>query len=359
MWDLAVREDDYQAATSMVQRMKEKAPLSMRVLLTFASGDTAKRAAIVEQARVSDSRQSQIGGRYVATFLEEFAAAESLFRLDLAERRRAPIRVNAQIFLAWLEVARGRWGAARTAFSDAETMPEGQSTLNQRAIAASLPFLNTPRADLEAIRAELATSNPDASTTDPGASLSVRLQPHLRLYLLGLLSSRLGDFLSAATFVSEMERTSVPAEARDVVRGMAATVRADVATQGGAPAGTLDITPGSIPLELVSVPLFANVREFTLEHARFVRVIQLAANGDFTSALQAMETGFQGSPGEFVFLAPLHEQRARIQEQLGDRQKAIEHYRRFIQLWGDADRAVQPRVEAARAAIARLERSGN
>src|SRR5688572_3752562 len=175
MWDLAVREDDYQAATSMVQRMKEKAPLSMRVLLTFASGDTAKRAAIVEQARVSDSRQSQIGGRYVATFLEEFAAAESLFRLDLAERRRAPIRVNAQIFLAWLEVARGRWSAARKAFAEAEAMPEGVSTLYQRAISASLPFLNTPRADLEAIRAELAGTNPGAESSDPGAPLSVRL----------------------------------------------------------------------------------------------------------------------------------------------------------------------------------------
>lgn len=358
MWDLAVREDDYRAAASMVQRMKEKAPLSMRVLLTFASGDTAKRAAIVEQARVSDSRQSQIGGRYVATFLEEFAAAESLFRLDLAERRRAPIRVNAQIFLAWLEVARGRWSAARTAFADAEAMPEGVSTLYQRAIAASLPFLSTPRPDLEAIRVELAASNPGATTTDPGATLAVRLQPHLRLYLLALLSSRLDDFAGAATFVREMERTPVPAEARDVVRGMAATVRADVATQGGPPAGTLDIAPGSIPLELVSVPLFATVREFTLEHSRYVRMIQLVANGNFTSALQAMETGFQGSPGEFVFLAPLHEYRARIHEQLGDRQKAIEHCRRFIQLWGNADPALQPQVEAARAAITRLERSG-
>ena len=119
MWDLAVREDDYRGAEEMVQRMS-RPPLSMRVLLTFASGDAAKRASIVEEARGFDSFQSQIGGRYVATFLEDFAAAESLARLDLAERRRAPIRVNAQIFIAWLEVARGRWSAARTAWgSDA------------------------------------------------------------------------------------------------------------------------------------------------------------------------------------------------------------------------------------------------
>src|SRR5688572_11502008 len=235
MWDLAVREDDYQGAAAMVQRMS-RPPLSMRVLLTFASRDTAKRASIVEEARTFDSFQSQIGGRYVATFLEDFAAAESLARLDLAERRRAPIRVNAQIFIAWLEVARGRWSAARTAFADAEAMPEGVSTLYQRAIAASLPFLNTPRADMEAIRAELAGTNPGAESSDPGSPLSVRLQPHLRLYLLALLSSGIGDFTAAARFVSEMERLPVPGEARDVVRGMALTVRADAATRGGAPA---------------------------------------------------------------------------------------------------------------------------
>jgi hypothetical protein len=111
--------------------------------------------------------------------------------------------------------------------------------------------------------------------------------------------------------------------------------------------------------ELVSVPLFANVREFTLEHARFLRVIQLVANSDFRSALLAMDTGFQGSPEEFVFLAPIHEQRAHIHEQLGDRRKAIESYRRFVRLWGDADPALQARVEAARAAIRRLEQSGD
>jgi tetratricopeptide (TPR) repeat protein len=357
MWDLAVREDDYRGAEEMVRRMKAP-PLSMRVLLTYAAGDTAKRAAILEESRLSDSRQSQIGGRFVATFLQDFAAAESLARLDLADRRRAPIRVSAQIFLAWLEVARGRWGAATTAFADAETMPEGQSTLTQRAIAASLPFLNTPRADLEAIRTELGGMHPGAESSDAGAPLSVRLQPHLRLYLLALLSSRLGDQAAANRFVAELERTAAPAEARDVVRGLAATVRADLSIQGGAPASTLGIEPGAIPLELVSVPLFANVREYTLEHARFVRMIQLVANGDFPAALQAMDNGFQGSPEEFVFLAPIHEQRAHIQEQLGDRQKAIESYRRFIALWGNADPALQPRVEAARAAIKRLEGSG-
>ena len=352
MWDLAVREDDYAAAASMVSRMKSPPP-SMEILLTFARGDSAARTAIVERARGLDSRQSQIGARYVATFLRDFAAAESLARLDLQERRSLAIRVGAQTFLAWLEVARGRWKGAKAAFAAAERMDESTPLLTHRATAASLEFLAVPRSDLESIRSELAAWNPAA--VEPNAELSARLQQHLRLYLLGLLSARLGDQPSAARFASEIERTEAPQEARDVVRALAQTVRADVAAQGGRAASTRPVDQGEIPLELVSVRLFANIREYTLEHARYLRALQLRARGQHSEALRWIETSFQGSPSEIVFLAPMHLLRADIYEQLGDHQKAIEHYRHFVSLWRDCDPALQPRVEQVKAAIARLE----
>ena len=118
MWDLAVREEDYAAVDGMLSRYA-KAPLSMRLLPVFARGDSATRARFVGEATNSDSRQSQISARYVATFLENFAAAESLARLDLAERRRPPIRLGAQLFIAWLELARGRWSVANATFESA------------------------------------------------------------------------------------------------------------------------------------------------------------------------------------------------------------------------------------------------
>jgi hypothetical protein len=99
MWDLAVREEDYSAVDAMLSRFS-RAPLSMRLLPAFARGDSAARLRFIEEATNSDNRQSQIGARYVATFLEDFTTAESIARLDLAERRRPPIRLGAQIFLA-------------------------------------------------------------------------------------------------------------------------------------------------------------------------------------------------------------------------------------------------------------------
>jgi len=355
MWDLAVREDDYAAAASMVSRMKSPPP-SMQILLTFAQGDSAARAAVVERARGLDSHQSQIAARFVATFLRDFAAAESLARLDLQERRSLPIRLRAQTFLAWLELARGHWGASKAAFAAAQRMDETSPLITQRAMAASLPFLAVPRSDLESIRAELAAWNPGAEAAEPNAGLAIRLQPHLRLYLLGLLSARLGDQSGAVRFAAEIERAEVPQEARDVIRGLAQTVRADIAAETGRIAPTGPADQGAIPLELVSVRLFTNAREYTLEHARYLHVLQLRAKAQDNEALRWIETSFQGSPSEMVYLAPMHLLRGEIYERLGERQKALDNYRRFVLLWRDCDAALQPRVAEAERAIARLER---
>lgn len=355
MWDLAVREDDYAAAATMVSRMKAPPP-SMQILLTFAGGDSAARALIVERARGLDSRQSQIAARYVATFLQDFAAAESLARLDLQERRSVQIRAGAQTFLAWLETARGRWTDAKAAFAAAQRIDETSPLLVHRAVAASLPFLMVPRTDLEAIRSELVSWNPVADAADPNAGLSARLQPHLRLYLLALLSARLGDQTAATQLAAELERTAGPQEARDVIRGLAQTIRADVAAQSGRAATTAWPDHGAIPLELVSVRLFTNLREYTLEHARYLYVLQLRTKQQSNDLLRWIETSFQGSPSEIVYLAPMHLLQGEEYERRGELQKALEHYRRFVALWRDCDAALQPRVTEAKAAIARLER---
>jgi tetratricopeptide (TPR) repeat protein len=359
MWDLAVREEDYQAAEAMLARLKQIAPPpSMRILLTYARGDSVARARIFEEARALDSRQSHIGARYVALFLEDFAAAESLARLDLAPRRRPAIRVGAQVTLAWLEVARGRWGAAEAAFAQAERMEEAPFVLIQRAIAATLPFLLVPRSDVDSIRAEVARWNVASEGLEPNAGLAARLRPQLRLYLLGLLSSRLGDRDSALRYAEGIERADGPPEAQAVVRGLAQSVRADVALETGDVAGAaraLEGVTGEVPLELVSVPAFATVREFTQEHARHLRVIVLTAQQEYAEALRWIDASFQRAPSEIAYAAPMHRQRAEIYERLGEREKAADHYRRFVALWRDCDPPLRPQVEEATARLARLE----
>jgi tetratricopeptide (TPR) repeat protein len=356
MWDLAVREEDYQGADSMMRRMTAP-PLSMRILLTFARGDSAARASILKEAVTSDSRQSQIAARYVATFLEDFTTAKSLAELDLAPRRKPPIRANAQLLLAWLEVARGRWTAAKAAFAQAERMEEVPPVLVQRAIAATLPFLAVPPSDLDSLRGEVERWNPGTSESEPAAGMASRLYPQLRLYLLGLLSSRLGDQAGALRMARDIERAEGRDEARAVIRGLALTIRADVALGSGSAERAdqaLEGIQGEVPLELVSAPLYANVREFTQEHARQLRVLVLRTQQKHREALQWIETSFQGAPSEIVYLAPMHLEQAEIYERLGEREKAVEHYRRFVTLWRDCDPALRLVLEGAKSELARM-----
>src|SRR3990172_7666328 len=263
MWDLAVREADYAAAEDMLRRFQapprlQMAPLSMRILQTFARGDSAARARILAEATVADNRQSQIGARFLATYLEDLAAARRVAQLDLAPRRRPAIRAGAQESLAWLELAAGRWSTAAAEFAAAGQMDGAAGVIRvSRALAVTLPFLAVPRADLEAVRADLERWRPESDAPWESPGLPVPLRPHLRLYLLGLLHTRLGDDAAALRSAAALDSLATPPEAGPTVHGLAQTIRADVAWRNRRAEEALDLlTPvrGEIPLELVSVP---------------------------------------------------------------------------------------------------------
>ena len=51
--------------------------------------------------------------------------------------------------------------------------------------------------------------------------------------------------------------------------------------------------------------------------------------------------------GDRFFLGPTYESLGRLYDDRGDWVKAAEYYARFVELWGEADPVLQPRVEAA------------
>ena len=55
-----------------------------------------------------------------------------------------------------------------------------------------------------------------------------------------------------------------------------------------------------------------------------------------------------------VYRAPTYLRRGEIYEQMGDRQRALEHYGHFVVLWKDADPELQPLVNDVRGRMARL-----
>jgi tetratricopeptide (TPR) repeat protein len=58
---------------------------------------------------------------------------------------------------------------------------------------------------------------------------------------------------------------------------------------------------------------------------------------------------------DYMYLADAYKRLGELYEAKGNREKAIEYHRRFIQLWKDADPELRPKVDMARQRLARLE----
>ncbi|MGW8266390.1 MAG: hypothetical protein ACWGSQ_08485, partial [Longimicrobiales bacterium] len=75
----------------------------------------------------------------------------------------------------------------------------------------------------------------------------------------------------------------------------------------------------------------------------------------YRSLASQLETNFTVS---FLERAHAWERVGYLSEEIGDTATALEGYRRFVQMWADADPELQPRVRAARERIAALESAG-
>ena len=88
----------------------------------------------------------------------------------------------------------------------------------------------------------------------------------------------------------------------------------------------------------------------------------LAELGDLRGAIAVYEsietadlTGAAGVPDpRWAMYARSHLARGQMYEELGERAKAEAAYQQFVDLWREADPALQPQVRAAQAGLARL-----
>jgi tetratricopeptide (TPR) repeat protein len=350
MWDLAVREEDYAKADSLFRRKytPDKRPLGHRAILATVRRDSAWRTQLLQEARQETSGYPEATW-WLALYLNDFRAAEEFARAALASSLPRHFRDEVRLTLAWVELAQGRWKTAKSEFALVErSLPLAK---RMRALSATWPFLAVADSELVAIRAELDAWDPHAEAPKPTPGRVSTLQPQLRLYLLGLLSSRLGNQAESLRHAAELEKSDHPPEAAALVRDLARTIRADVEWRQGRPAEALELlkpVKGEVPADLLGDPVFGE------DGARYLRAELLYQLGRDREALEWFSHGFQGRPSELVYQAPGHLRQAEIYERLGDRQQAIDHYSRFIQLWKSCDPEQRPSVERARARLAVL-----
>ncbi len=355
MWDLAVREEDYEAAAAYLRRHHGTPDLRHRLTLAYATADSAAITALLEEARAAENRQLQIASRLVATYLNDMGTAEQLARHVLEWRRGPALRFEGQLTIAWLAAAQGQWERASAALDVAAGMDGAQDVVMHRAFVALLPFLDVPRTDLVAARETVERWSADPA---PGLTrLAAELRPRLRLHLLGLFSSRLGDAAEALRIAARITQSSPSAEMLPVVHAMAATVRADVALRAGRTGDALrelESVTTTVPLELISRPAFALVREHGQEHARYLRAEALTTLGRDGDAIRVWSTAFQNAPHEAAYSPWVSRRLGELYQRSGDRERAARHLARFMHLWEASDARLRPAVDAARAELARL-----
>jgi tetratricopeptide (TPR) repeat protein len=358
MFDLAVREDDWARADSLIRRkFPQRLPFDVRVVFAAVRGDTASLKLLRDEGRETAGQKGRRrdraleAGWLLASYLEDLETAQEFTRFSANPSLPTRIRVPAHLSLAELDVAGGRWTAAKQELAAAARLGQADSALIGRALAASLPFLGVPRDEVRRIRGEVERWSPGHDASKPLPESIRPLAPHLRLYLLGLLSSRLGDAAEALRLASALETLPASPESRGVVRSLARTIRADIAAESGRTnegLTLLDDVRGEIPFELLGLPYFSE------EHPRYLRSRLLFQARRDEEALRLVENGFAGTPAELYYLAPAHLLQAEIQQRLGNRKAAAEQYSRFIALWRSCDPPLRPIVEGAKTQLARM-----
>jgi tetratricopeptide (TPR) repeat protein len=350
MWDLAVREEDYDKADSLLRRKftPEKLPLGHRALMAIVRRDSAGLTRLLDEME-HQAKGHPFAAEEIARYLNDLPAARAFAQAALQSPRPKATRDSVHQFLALLELAQGRWSAARSEFAQAERWIPSAQRLH--ALSATWPFMAVPDSELAALRTDLQQWDPGVEPPEPNPGLAFALRPHLRLYLLGLLSSRLRDDAEALDYARQLARAGAPPEAMNLIRDLAQTIRAEVAQRQGRVAEALKMleqVKGEMPPEILGSPFFSE------EGSRYLRAELLYRLGRQQDALRWFSTAFQGTPNELVYLAPSHLRQAEIYDRLGDRQQAVDHYGRFVHLWKSCDPELRPSVDRAKARLEAL-----
>ena len=221
-----------------------------------------------------------------------------------------------------------------------------------------VPFLDLPRDDLVALQAEVEAWDADAVPVI--ANLSPFLTPHegvhrvIRLYLLGVISARLGDVDDAMAYAIELETLDRSAEERALAVGLSQAVRLHAGRSTDTPEESLERIK---LIQIVGAGWERNGQSgfYSRAYEYYLRAKLLNELGRYEEALICYKAVGVKSFHDIIYYAHSHLRRGEIYERLGERERAIEHYRIFVELWEDCDDELRPQFEAARQRLAALE----
>jgi DNA-binding SARP family transcriptional activator/TolB-like protein len=330
--------------------------LELRAFHAFALGDRAEQDEAVTALRQARDEVVHRSFDRIAVHAHDLPGAERIAALLADPSRPRDVRAMAHVWLAQLELAQGRWRSAQTQLTAAEQL-RPDIAREQRALMMAAPFLGRPRSELEAARAAVAVPAAEPPQTDYVVLAPLNgLHGHLRAYLTGVLGARLGEAgeagRSAATLDTIARAGGADSEARAFARALASSLRGHVdLVQGRREEALASFDRGRLTLVSEGLLLTAFGTQ-ALE--RYLRGELLREMGRDREALSWYAASGETPLDQLGYLAPAHLRQAEVYEKLGEKQKAAEHYRRFVELWEGCDPELRPMVEEARRKVAAL-----
>ena len=354
LFELAAWEGDRPAVEALFQRLEQEGDpgLGPRAVRALALREAASWRSVLEEAAQAGDRTVYRAFEDAASLAPERPETVALARLLTDPRHTPDWRAIGHCAVGILELGQGRWGTT-AAELDAAGALEPDWELQFRALYVILPFLPATRAQIAGTRD--AVLRWDATVPPPNANRLIgvhdAIRPQVRLYLLGLLESRLGEREAALGRAEALERVGGDSLGASLGRALAGTVRAHLAWGGGRPSEALAMLNAREPIVLADQthsPILAQYFE------RWMRAEILLALGRDDEAAE-----WYGSVGDhnvygIPYKAQTHLRRGQIADRAGDRESAAAHYAQFIALWKDADPPLAPLVERARRRLATL-----
>jgi tetratricopeptide (TPR) repeat protein len=326
----------------------------MDALRAFLSGDQAWQARAIGALGPGRDREAL---ERLAALTSNLEAVERLTLAGLAADRPPHERARMEVFLAQVQLARGRYVAAVGGIQGAASLPAARR-LEYSAMLATAPLMAVSRPELERLRTELA-AHPDLDLQEAGGPIagSGVEYPHLlwpglfrevRMYLLGALHLALDDRAGAVAVADSLAFQDASNNGHFPYHYLS---RARLELGGGTPEVGLRLL-GSAP------PPPHRTFETLVDHGRpyerWLRAELLRESGRVAEALRWYGTFPDPMGRDLHYLAPSHLRRAQLHEASGDLDQAAAHYHRFVELWASADPPLQPQVNQARQRLREL-----
>lgn len=358
---IAAQQDQPGVVDSLVAKYASLNPdgdrmLPVLALQATAHGDETAWSEVVGGLAESDGPTVAVAVWDVGTYGHDLRRAGDLARLLTSPSRPTDERSVGMQWVAVTHAARGQWAAAERELRALEDVNPA-AAVETRALLYLAPYAPVSHEDMVGIRDRLSALDASAvpSSGNPSLFFSAHdgLFPIIRAYLVGRLSGRLGDLEEVRARAGELLDAPVSAPAGPLAEDLARDLRARVALQRGDSASALaEIqTAHQVVYNYAIVsPYYAGAFD------RFLRAELLSALGRDREALKWYENLASTSTGEMLLVPMALLGQARSHERLGNRAAAAADYDRFNELWRDADPTLQPMVEQARAARARLGR---